>query len=306
MDTAALNAHFGIPGILTFDEHNGLTRANITTPAAAATIYLQGAHITHFQPAGQPPVLFISRRSDFTPGKPIRGGIPICFPWFATDTGNHDHGRPGPSHGFARIQPWTLAFAALSGDDLHLTFTLAPTELSRSFGFDGFQLVYQVTVGRSLSVELAVANHGPSPLHFEQALHSYLHVVDVHEVSVTGLEATPYIDKVDNFSTKPAANAPLVVGSATDRIYQGTTATCVLTDSAARRRLSVEKHNSQTTVVWNPWIELSAKLADLGPDDWHEFLCIETANVGDHAITLAPGATHSMKATIGLHPGLET
>jgi glucose-6-phosphate 1-epimerase len=108
------NDQFGIPGVLRFDEHNGLTRAIATTPSASAILYLQGAHLTHWQPAGQGPVLFLSRKSDLAPGKPIRGGVPIAFPWFATDSKpDRFEGKPGPSHGFARIQPWTPAFAAL-------------------------------------------------------------------------------------------------------------------------------------------------------------------------------------------------
>ena len=129
MDLTQLNEHFAIPGVLHFDEHNGLARAVVTAPQASATIYLHGAHLTHWQPTGQQPVLFLSRKSDFAPGKPIRGGVPIAFPWFATDLKTDRYqGKPGPSHGFARIQEWTPSFAALAGDDLHLTFTLGPTE----------------------------------------------------------------------------------------------------------------------------------------------------------------------------------
>ena len=119
-----------------------------------ATVYLQGAHLTAWQPKGQQPAIFLSRKSEFAAGKPIRGGVPIAFPWFAT---RHD-GKAGPSHGFARIQDWTLAFAALAGDDLHLTFTLGPTEMSRSLGYDNFRLAYQLTIGRTLTMQLTVAN----------------------------------------------------------------------------------------------------------------------------------------------------
>src|SRR6185312_11588751 len=158
--------------------------ADVTTPHAKATIYLQGAHLAAWQPAGEEPVLFLSRKSDFEPGKPIRGGVPIAFPWFAT---RHD-GKTGPSHGFARIQDWTLAFAALAGDDLHLTFTLGPTDMSRELGFDHFRVAYQVIVGRTLTLQLTVANDAKTPIVFEEALHTYYSVVDVHEATVTGLE----------------------------------------------------------------------------------------------------------------------
>lgn len=293
MDLAQLNEHFAIPGVLVFHQvPSGLIYADITTPHATATVYLQGAHLTAWQPAGERPVIFLSRKSDFEPGKPIRGGVPIAFPWFA----NRHDGKAGPSHGFARIQDWTLAFAALAGEDLHLTFTLAPTEMSRELGYDNFHLVYQLTIGRTLTIKLTVANDAASALLFEEAMHTYYSVVDVHEVSVTGLESTPFIDKTDNMREKPAAHAALTFMNATDRVYPNTTATCVLHDAAGRRRITVAKTNSDTTVVFNPW----KAMPDMALDEWHEMLCVETVNAAANAITLAPGKAHTMQAHISV------
>lgn len=270
-------------------------RAEIATPEATATVYLQGAHLTHWQPAGEAPVLFLSRKTDLAPGKPIRGGVPIAFPWFATDSNpSRFEGKPGPSHGFARIQPWTVAFSALSGGNLHLTFTLGPTPLSHDMGFDRFRLAYQITIGRTLTLQLTVANEADTPLHFEEALHTYFAVADVHEVSVTGLESTPYIDKTDGMREKPAAHAALAFTGATDRIYRDTTAPCTIHDRLSRRSITNTKTNSATTVIFNPWKEM----ADLGPDEWHEMLCVETANANTNAITLSARSTHTMQAKI--------
>jgi glucose-6-phosphate 1-epimerase len=196
MDLNQLNEHFGLPGVLAFHATaSGMIYANVTTPHATATVYLQGAHVTAWQPAGHQPVLFTSRETELVPGKAIRGGVPIVFPWFGA---RHD-GKSGPSHGFARIQNWTLAFAALAGEYLHLTFTLSPSELSRSLGFDDFRVAYQIVIGRNLSLQLSVANDAAAPLVFEEALHTYYAVADVHEVTVTGLDGVTYLDKVDNF-----------------------------------------------------------------------------------------------------------
>jgi glucose-6-phosphate 1-epimerase len=300
MDLAKLNEAFAIPGVLRFDEHNGLARAVVTAPAASATIYLQGAHLTHWQPAGEQPVLFLSRKSDFAPGKPIRGGVPIAFPWFAADSKADRYlGKPGPSHGFARIQDWTPTFAALAGEDLHLTFTLGPSELSREMGFDHFRLAFELTIGRTLTMKLAVANDAKTPLVFEEALHTYYAVVDVHETTVTGLEPTSYIDKTDNFKVKPAARAPLTFTAFTDRVYPNTTATCVIHDPPGKRTITVEKQNSNTTVVFNPWKEM----ADMGPDEWHEMICVETVNAAPNTVTLAPGASHVMQAHVTVARG---
>lgn len=297
MELTQLNEHFAIPGVLAFHQTgSGLIYLEATTPQATATVYLQGAHLAAWQPAGEQPVLFLSRRSHFEPGVPIRGGVPISFPWFA---GRHD-GKTGPAHGFARIQDWTLAFAALAGDDLHLSFTLAPTALSRELGYDNFRVAYQLTIGRTLTMQLTVANDADAPLLFEEALHTYYAVGDVREVSVTGLESTAFVDKTDNMQEKPAAHAPLTFASATDRVYPNTDAACVLHDAAGRRRITVEKTGSDTTVVFNPWKEL----ADMGPDEWPEMLCVETVNAAANAITLAPGKTHTMQAHISVEKKL--
>ena len=258
MDLAELNAHFGIAGVLAFAQlPSGLIYADITTPAATARIYLQGAHLAAWQPKGEQPVIFMSRKSDLEPGKPIRGGVPIAFPWFAVDSKqDRIEGKPGPSHGFARLQDWTVAFAALAGDDLHMTFTLGPTAMSRSMGFNSFRLAFQFTIGRSLKMEMTVANDDDKPLVFEEAFHTYFHVLDVHEVSVTGLEPTSYIDKTDDFKVKPALGAPLRFAGFTDRIYGNTKATCVIHDELAKRSITIEKTHSDTTVVFNPWKEL--------------------------------------------------
>jgi glucose-6-phosphate 1-epimerase len=293
MELAQLTEHFAIPGVLAFHQlPSGLIYADVTTPHATATIYLQGAHLTAWQPAGEQPVLFLSRKSDFEPGKPIRGGVPIAFPWFA----NRHDGKAGPSHGFARIEDWTLSFAALAGEDLHLTFTLAPTAMSRELGYDNFRLAYRLVIGRTLTMQLAVANDAATPLVFEEALHTYYSVVDVHEVTVTGLEPTPFVDKTDGMREKPAAHAPLTFAGATDRVYPNTAATCVLHDAAGRRHIPVAKTNSNTTVVFNPW----KAMADLGEDEWHEMLCVETVNAAANAVTLAPGETHAMQAVISV------
>lgn len=319
MDLAELQHRFAIPGVLGFEKTaSGLVVARVTSPAAEATIYLQGAHVTHWKPAGQAPAIFLSQRAEFAPGKPIRGGVPIVFPWFSE---RHD-GKTGPQHGFARISEWDLAFAAMSGDDLHLAFTLAPNELSQSLGFDHFKLGYRVTVGRKLTLEMTVANdsgnggargggsaaatagadaaaHG-APLVFEQALHTYYEVADARQVSIDGLGGVTFIDKVDDMKRKVQPAGALKFEGRTDRPYLNTTATCVLHDPAGKRRIVVAKSGSNSTVVWNPWKEFTAKMVDMEPDAWLHMTAIETANVGEDAITLQPGATHTMRADISI------
>ena len=297
MDIHTLQQQFAASRFLSFDQNKGLTRAHIKTEHASATIYLQGAHLTAWQPAKQQPVIFLSRKSEFAPGKPIRGGVPVAFPWFATDTRrDRIDGHPGPTHGFARIQDWTLTSASPSGQDVVLTFELGPTELSRSMGFDHFRLGLTFTIGREITMALTVKNEGEKPLMFEEALHSYFCVTDIHEVSVSGLELTSYLDKTDEFKVKPASQAPIRFTGMVDRVYENTRATCTIYDGTVKRRVTVRKSNSDTTIVWNPWKEMP----DLGPWEWHEMVAVETANAGKNAVTLAPGASHTMSATVSV------
>jgi glucose-6-phosphate 1-epimerase len=294
-----LNASFAIPGVLEFDEHGSLIRARITTPACNAELYLQGAHVTAWQPADAQPVLFLSEKSAFVPGKAIRGGIPIIFPWFGSRTATPEDPRTdGPSHGFARTQVWNLDFGAYAADELHLSLSLGPTDLSRSLGFDHFLVAYQITFGRELRLRLSVANDGDKPIRIEEALHTYLHVGDVQQARVHGLFETTYLDKTEDFARKTQTEPVLVVSGPTDRPYLNTTSPIVVDDPVLHRRITVTKANSNTTVVWNPWADHG--LADLDDDGWRHMLCIESANAADNALHLQPHAAHVMETTISL------
>jgi glucose-6-phosphate 1-epimerase len=298
MDLQTLTDSFSILGVLAFHvTEAGLLHAHITTPACTAEIYLQGAHLTDWQPAGHGPTLFLSERSSFEPGKAIRGGVPIIFPWFGPRTGSR---TDGPSHGFARLENWELAFAALSGDDLHLTLTLAPTEQSRALGFDNFRLAYQLILGETLTLRLTVANEADEPLHFEEAFHTYLTVGDATQVSISGLAGVEYLDKTDAFRRKLQTDPIITFTAETDRPYLNTEATVTLEDPTLRRRITVAKQGSETTVIWNPWSDLSTKLADMDDNGWQQMACIETANAADNAITLPPRSTHTMQAKISV------
>jgi glucose-6-phosphate 1-epimerase len=300
MDLQTLSDHFTIPGVLAFSQtEQGLLRANITTPSCTAELYLQGAHITQWQPTGQQPVLFLSERSFFTPGKAIRGGIPIIFPWFGARTATPDDPRTdGPSHGFARTSEWTLAFAALAGDNLHLTLTLGPSDTSRSLGYDQFALVYEIVLGVELNLRLTVNNQGSQLLHFEEALHTYFSIGDAQQVSIIGLSDTEYLDKTDNFKRKFQTDPILKLTGETDRPYLDTLVPVNIDDPVLKRRITIDKSGSRSTVVWNPWSTLAATLPDLSPACWLTMVCIETANVATDSITLNSGEHHTMEAHI--------
>ena len=296
MDITTLNENFGIPGVLTFEQHGELTCAVITSPAASATVYLQGGHVTEWQPAGEKPVLFMSAASAFKKGKAIRGGIPVIFPWF----GDRHDGQPGPAHGFARTEEWEFGFAALAGDELHMSLLLTPNETSRALGFDHFRVVYHLTIGHTLNLKLTAVSDGEAPLVYEEAFHTYFAVGDVRQTSVVGLHNVAYLDKRDGGARKTQTEDPLILTRDTDRVYLDTQATCVIDDKANARKITVAKSNSSTTIVWNPWAELTAKMADMEPGSWAEMICIETANAADASITLSHGEIHHMGCVVSV------
>jgi glucose-6-phosphate 1-epimerase len=297
-DVVELQRRFGIRGVVDFDLGHGLPRVKVQTSEATATLYLQGAQLTDWQPACQEKVLFLSRTSLFEPGTAIRGGIPISFPWFASDS-KRDRvgGRPGPSHGFARLESWQMREVRRRERTIEMELALGPTEMSRSMGFDDFLLTLNVSVGKELVTRLTVRNTGRGALEFELAFHNYFSVVDVHEASVTGLESAAYFDKTDERKQKPAAGTPIRFTGPTDRVYLNTDGPCVIHDGAERRDIRIVKTNSRNTVVWNP----GKALADLGEWDWHEMLCVETADVGRNARVLAAGETFTMGEKISVH-----
>lgn len=297
-----LNARFGLNGAVRFESGpGGLARARITTDAATAEIYLQGAHVTSWTPAkAQHPVLFLSAKSHFAPGKAIRGGVPLVFPWFA----ERKSGLPGGMHGFARTLPWEVVAAERRAEGAALSFKLLPNQTTRDLGFDHFVLVYEVVVGERLSLSLEienvgeVENVGDSPLNFEEALHAYYSVSDVRQIEVSGVGDTDYLDRADNAKRKhQPAGAIRFVGE-TDQLHLNTQATVTISDPGWQRRIVIEKRGSNSTVVWNPWQAKASALADLGADTWPHMVCVEPANAAENAVTLSPGSVHTMGITV--------
>ncbi len=255
---------------------------------AEAHVYLHGAHVLHYQPAGQAPVLWHSRESMFETNKPIRGGIPVCWPWF----GPHPSETARPAHGVARLAAWEPASS--SATDIATTVTLrcpvAP-DITASAELT-------VVLDSALSVTLATTNTGSSPLTLSEALHSYFAVSDIRNVSVTGLETTQYIDTLQAGRPVLTQAGPILFSSETDSIYIHTPGDCVIEDPGMRRRIRISKQGSLSTVVWNPWIAKAARMPDFGDDEYPEMLCVETANCGPDTLSLATGQTHAMTTRI--------
>lgn len=284
----SLGEQFKVPGLHFEAGQGGLTKGTVATPVASGEIYLHGAHVTSWQPAGHEPVLWMSRSSLFQPGKPIRGGVPICFPWF----GPHASDPSAPAHGFARTALWEVTEARTTAE--------GGISVALHTHIDSFSVRFTVEFGSVLQLTLTTE---PLPgtssvLRFEDALHTYFSVSDVRNISITGLEQARYIDKVDGASEKPATGSAIEFMGETDRVYLNTVAECQLVDPDRKRTIVISKSGSQSTVVWNPWVAKSARMPDFGDHEWPEMVCIETANVGHNAIELAPNSSHSTNAVI--------
>ncbi len=292
MTTAAdaLASQFAQPG-LTFDAGpGGLTRASIHTDLCTGEMFLHGAHVAAFCPRGQREVLWMSKSSNYADGKAIRGGVPICFPWFAA----HPTDRGAPAHGYARTRPWNLVDTIVNSD--------GSIRLELATEIDEYELRFAAEFGELLLMTLTVelSQKATGPVMFEEALHTYLAVSDIQQIQITGLESHGYLDKVDQGTQKPPAHAAITVQGECDRVYFNTDDTCVLHDPTWSRKIAVKKRNSRSTIVWNPWIDKSARMTDFGDDEWTGMVCIESANVGEDAILLAPGQRHEMSAAISV------
>jgi len=272
-----------------------LERLALHAADGEALVYLQGAHVAHFQSKDGRPVLWMSAASRFEKGKPLRGGVPICFPWFGPKAGSPE----APLHGYARILPWTVeAVTRETGGSLRAVLALSAEAAARGGFPRELSLSLAVTVSRSLRMELTVRNVDSGAASFEEALHSYLAVSDVRQVRINGLERVGYVDKTAGMARQAGEDAPIAIVGETDRVYLGAKGTVSVEDPGWLRRIVVGKQGSATTVVWNPWVAKAKAMPDFGDDEWTGMVCVETANALDDAIHLAPGASHVMTATL--------
>ena len=267
---------------ITFAEgHGGLPKILIETPWSSAEIYLHGAHVTHFQKKAEAPLLFLSQSSAFLADQPIRGGVPIIFPWFGPRGGL-------PSHGVARTAEWELAARSVRPDGTVKLYFRLPAAI---------EVEYVVTVGDTLAMELIVRNTSETDYSFESCLHTYFSISAIKAIAITGLADTTYHDKVTG-ATRVESSAPLHIASEVDRIYQDTTAAVEIHDPGLKRTIRVEKSGSNSTVVWNPWLDKSQCMADFGDDEYLQMVCVESGNVAAHKITLAPAEIAVMKVEV--------
>jgi len=284
------------------DELNGW---RISHGQAELLVAQQGAQILSYQLAGQPPLIWLNNEAVFKQGKGIRAGVPVCWPWFGNFARNPDSvqamrqsSEAATAHGFVRTMNWTLEGIEAEGEAVNVTFSLPRPE----GGLPGWPhkvgLSLRIRLGETLQVELISENQDDHPVSISQALHTYFAVSDVRNVRVEGVEGLSYIDTLEDWKSTTQVGS-LHFSGETDRIYQDAPAQLSIVDSDWQRRIQLTSSGSRTAVIWNPWIGRASEFADMADDGWQKMLCIETANVMDDVVTLAPGASHTLGVTIG-------
>ncbi len=307
MNTAQqLNTQFGMNGLLNFassrdaaclpeslrEDASGLVIAEISNPQASAAICLQGAHLMKWKPRSQAvPVIWLSRDAKLAAGKSIRGGAPVCWPWF----GAHASESAFPGHGFARTVPWKVVESGSEpGGATRLTLRLLESDKTRQQWPHPCNLDLTVIVGDTLRMELTTENTGASDFLIGEALHTYFQIGDIGAVRVKGLENCDYWDKVGGSALKKQIGAIGFSGE-TDRVYIDTAAECIIEDDKLKRRIHVAKSGSLSTVVWTPWMDKANKMGDMGqPDGWREMVCVESVNALENVVNVAAGSRHTM------------
>jgi len=281
MDIEQLNTDFGIEGQLKFIiGHGGLPFIEISNKSATALISIYAAQVLSYQPiAVAEDLLFLSEQSHYQSGKAIRGGIPICWPWFGPDPQDVN----GLSHGFVRNDFWTVVdVSAPSPFETKVTLKFTSSHLSWPYNY---ALELEISIGSELSLELLTRNLGDQAFTITQAFHSYFKVGNIDQVQVLGLEGSEYLDKCDEDSQKYQSEM-LLIDAEVDRIYSGLENTLIIEDAALKRRIEIRSSSHKSTVVWNPWLIRSEELEDLAADSYQSFLCLETGNIGSNDIEL--------------------
>ena len=268
---------------------SGIVLAKIDNAFATATISLYGGHVVEWQPKSQKaPVLWCSERVQYKPGKAIRAGVPICWPWF----GAHPTETKSSSHGYARISEWELASVSTTASgSTEICMTMSDSEYSRSTMGITAKLAIRISIGEELSINLITTNTGNEPIILTEALHAYFCIGDIAQINISGLSECNYVDLVDDNLLKTQAGA-IEFSEELGCVYLNTTADCLIEDPVLNRKIKVSKTGSQSTVVWNPWLETATKMDDLGPIGWRSMVCVESANALENTVEIKSGKEH--------------
>ncbi|SFR46873.1 glucose-6-phosphate 1-epimerase [Marinobacter daqiaonensis] len=277
-----------------------LDALDIRHPDFHATVFLQGAHLTRFCPTGEENWLWMSDEVRLEKGRAIRGGIPVCWPWFGDPVRNESPVRDRVAtdlpHGFARTSPWALQAIEETDRTVTLNLKLDTSPEPATLPWRGQA---EATIGfrfsrSTLSIDLATRNTGADPLAISQALHTYLPTTEIQRSRILGLEHCDYLDTLDDWR-KIMQRGDVTFAGETDRIYLAAPDLDILTPT---HRYHLTARGSGSTVVWNPGPEKAARLSAFPDNAWRTMLCVETANAATDYRSLDSGQTRSLGLTL--------
>jgi glucose-6-phosphate 1-epimerase len=294
VDIKQLNSEYGIADQLKFIEgEGGLPLIVVSNQRASALISLHGGQILSFKPTGETEdLLFLSSKSLYADGKAIRGGIPVCWPWFGPDP----KGLQRPNHGFVRSHSWTVLNTAATDTETKVSLQFLESYKKEKTWKQPFTLTLEITAGKSLNLKLITLNTGDKAFSITQAFHSYFYVGDIDKVEVLGLAGYEYFDKLDQGTQKRQADA-VIVEEEVDRIYTDVKNDVTINDRSLNRRIEISSPGNETIVVWNPWLNGSKKIADLNEQDYKQFICVETGNIAFDLIQISPGEEYGLETS---------
>ncbi len=289
-------------------ELDELTCWRVRTDSAELQVAQQGAQVLGYQRDGEPPLIWLSDQAAYQKGKAVRGGVPVCWPWFGDLRRNpapvqamHEGGPIAPAHGLVRELDWELLNIDTDGAAVHLAFALDSRNPPHADWPHAARLRLDIRLDDALQLSLTSHNIGDTPLAISQALHSYFAVGDIREVEVEGLDGCRYIETLDDWQQRQQQGTITFSGE-TDRIYLGTPPRMSILDRAWKRRIQLDVEGSSSAVVWNPWIDKARRLSQFAEDAWTGMLCIETARVMDDVLNLGAGEEQRMTVRIASAP----
>ena len=276
------------PSVSIEQTDTGLEYINVASEFCSAKIFLQGAQLTEFTPAGKKPLIWVSSEEDYQEGKSVRGGMPICWPWFGVNS-NPDW----PIHGVARTSLWRADEVTEQDEQIKVSLTLPMAQVDESYWPHKSKLKVEFVLTTKLEVRLTTTNLSNQTITFTQALHTYFPTPAIAETQVDGLQGSKYIE----FGEGPFDQNELVgFARETDMVYtQAADTQRIITPDGI---IEVGRENSSSCVLWNPWIEKSKRLSNFADDEYHTMLCLEAANVMDDSAVVAPGESHTLTTTI--------
>lgn len=294
MNIEQLNTDHGIVGQIEFFEgQGGLPFIRASNAKANALISVYAGQVLAYRPAGKAEdLMFLSEKAYYQAGKAIKGGVPICWPWFGPDP----EGKGRPAHGFVRNRMWDVVDTAVTvNGETRIVLGLTDTPETRSIWPHAFVLRLEINIGEKLDLALVTRNSGDQPFTITQAFHTYFGVGDIHQTSVSGLEGKSYIDKVDGGQQK-LQSGMVTINAEVDRIYLDVANELIIHDAARKRNVRIASQGSRSAVVWNPWAKIASEMADLQDDDYLRLLCVETTNAASDVVTIQPGSEFRLTA----------